>query len=72
MPGHHPADVMLIAMALQETQDDSYFEFTLEDYHKVMAGQQASKVSAESGLWPQELRASETVSCVYQLALHNP
>ena len=55
MPGYHLADVMLISMALQETQDDSYFESTLKDYHRVMAGQQASKVSAESGLWTQEL-----------------
>ena len=71
MPGHHLADVMLISMALQGTQDDSYFEFALEDYHRVMAGQQASKVSAESGLWTEKLNASWAVSCVYQLALHN-
>lgn len=39
--------------------DDSYFEFTPEDYHRVMAGQQATKARAESGLRTEKLREQE-------------
>ena len=39
--------------------DESYFEFTPEDYHRVMAGQQAAKARAESGLRTEKLREQE-------------
>lgn len=39
--------------------DDSYFEFTAEDYHRVMASQQATKNHAESGLRTEKLREQE-------------
>ena len=39
--------------------DESYYEFTPEDYHRVMAGQQAAKARAESGLRTEKLRAQE-------------
>ncbi len=39
--------------------DESYYEFTPEDYHRVMAGQQAAKARAESGLRTEKLREQE-------------
>lgn len=39
--------------------DESYYEFTPEDFHRVMAGQQAAKARAESGLRTEKLREQE-------------
>ncbi len=49
----------MAAAAGSTDPDESYFEFTPEDYHRVMAGQQAAKARAESGLRTEKLREQE-------------